>query len=41
VLIDELGGKVDLIGLCQGGWMALIYAARFPEKVGNTSLHNN
>ncbi len=33
VLVDELGGVVDLIGLCQGGWMALIYAARFPAKV--------
>jgi poly(3-hydroxybutyrate) depolymerase len=33
VLVDELGGAVDLIGLCQGGWMALIYAARFPAKV--------
>jgi len=33
VLIDELGAPLDLIGLCQGGWMALIYAARFPTKV--------
>ncbi len=33
VLVDELGAPVDLIGLCQGGWMALIYAARFPGKV--------
>jgi len=33
VLVDSLGGAVDLIGLCQGGWMALIYAARFPTKV--------
>jgi poly(3-hydroxybutyrate) depolymerase len=33
VLADELGGPLDLIGLCQGGWMALIYAARFPAKV--------
>jgi poly(3-hydroxybutyrate) depolymerase len=33
VLVDEIGGKVDLIGLCQGGWLALIYAARFPAKV--------
>jgi len=31
--VDELGGKVDLVGLCQGGWMALLFAARFPEKV--------
>jgi poly(3-hydroxybutyrate) depolymerase len=33
VLVDSLGGTVDLAGLCQGGWMALIYAARFPTKV--------
>ncbi len=33
VLVDQLGGTVDLIGLCQGGWMALLYAARFPAKV--------
>ncbi len=33
VLIDELGGTVDLVGLCQGGWMSLAYAARFPGKV--------
>jgi len=33
VLVDHVGGRVDLVGLCQGGWMALIYAARFPDKV--------
>jgi poly(3-hydroxybutyrate) depolymerase len=33
VLVDQLGGMVDLIGLCQGGWMSLLYAARFPTKV--------
>jgi poly(3-hydroxyalkanoate) synthetase len=33
VAVDELGGAVDLIGPCQGGWMALMYAARFPAKV--------
>src|SRR5271165_4155343 len=33
VLVDEIGSPVDLIGLCQGGWMALIYATRFPQKV--------
>ena len=33
VLVDELGGSVDLVGLCQGGWLSLIYAARFPTKV--------
>ena len=33
VAVDRLGPPVDLIGLCQGGWLALVYAARFPEKV--------
>src|SRR5271169_543711 len=33
VAVDELGPPVDLIGLCQGGWLALVYAARFPKKV--------
>ena len=33
VVVDEIGGMADLVGLCQGGWMALVYAARFPAKV--------
>lgn len=33
VLIDQIAPPVDLVGLCQGGWMSMIYAARFPEKV--------
>ena len=33
VCVDELGGRVNLIGLCQGGWMSAMYAARFPGKV--------
>lgn len=33
VAIDQLGPPVDLVGLCQGGWLALVYAARFPKKV--------
>jgi poly(3-hydroxyalkanoate) synthetase len=33
VAIDEIGAPVDLVGLCQGGWLALLYAARFPAKV--------
>lgn len=33
VAVDEAGSPVDLVGLCQGGWMALLYAARFPAKV--------
>jgi poly(3-hydroxyalkanoate) synthetase len=33
VAIDEIGVPVDLVGLCQGGWLSLVYAARFPGKV--------
>lgn len=33
VSVDELGPPVNLIGLCQGGWLALVYAARFPRKI--------
>lgn len=33
VLVDHLGGLVDLVGLCQGGWLSLVYAGRFPAKV--------
>ena len=31
VVVDDLGGKVALVGLCQGGWLATMYAARFPD----------
>jgi polyhydroxyalkanoate depolymerase len=33
-VVDHLGGKVHLVGLCQGGWMGAMYAARFSHKVG-------
>src|SRR3981081_3467671 len=33
VLVDHLGGLVDLVGLCQGGWLSLVYAGRFPAKI--------
>jgi poly(3-hydroxybutyrate) depolymerase len=33
VLVDHVGGLVDLVGLCQGGWLSLVYAGRFPAKV--------
>jgi poly(3-hydroxybutyrate) depolymerase len=38
VCVDDLGGRVNLIGLCQGGWMAAMYAARFPGKVASLVL---
>src|SRR4051812_14994436 len=34
VCVDEVGGRVNLVGLCQGGWLSLAYAARFPDKIG-------
>jgi poly(3-hydroxyalkanoate) synthetase len=33
VAIDDLGGRVNLVGLCQGGWASAMIAARFPDKV--------
>jgi poly(3-hydroxyalkanoate) synthetase len=33
VAVDDLGGRVALVGLCQGGWLAAAFAARFPAKV--------
>jgi polyhydroxyalkanoate depolymerase len=38
VAIDDLGGRVHLVGLCQGGWMAGLYAARFPKHVASLVL---
>ena len=38
VAVDELGGRAALVGLCQGGWLAAIYAARFPSKVAALAL---
>ncbi len=31
--IERIGGPVDLVGDCQGGWLAAIYAALCPEDV--------
>jgi poly(3-hydroxyalkanoate) synthetase len=33
VAVDDCDPPVNLVGLCQGGWLALTYAARFPGKV--------
>jgi polyhydroxyalkanoate depolymerase len=33
IAIDDLGGRVNLVGLCQGGWSSAMVAARFPDKV--------
>lgn len=36
--IDDLGGRVNLVGLCQGGWLSAMMAARFPQKVASLVL---
>jgi len=36
--VDHAGGRVNLIGDCQGGWLAAIYAARAPERVNTLTL---
>jgi poly(3-hydroxyalkanoate) synthetase len=38
VAVDDLGGRVALVGLCQGGWMSAMYACRFPGKVASLVL---
>ncbi len=36
--IDDLGGRVNLVGLCQGGWASAMVAARFPDKIASLVL---
>ncbi len=38
VAVDDLGGRVAVVGLCQGGWLAAAFAARFPTKVARLIL---
>lgn len=38
VAVDDLGGQVHLVGLCQGGWLSAMFAARFPGKVKSLVL---
>jgi polyhydroxyalkanoate depolymerase len=38
VCIDDLGARVNLVGLCQGGWMSAMYAARYPQKISTLVL---
>jgi len=37
-IVDHLGRYVNLIGLCQGGWLAAIYAALNPGHVNSLVL---
>jgi poly(3-hydroxybutyrate) depolymerase len=36
--VDHAGGSVNLIGDCQGGWLATIYAAMRPERVNTLTI---
>jgi len=36
--VQECGGRVNLIGDCQGGWLATIYAALAPENVNTLTI---
>jgi poly(3-hydroxyalkanoate) synthetase len=36
--VELLGGQVNLVGDCQGGWLAAIYAALHPERVNTLTV---
>lgn len=36
--IERIGGPVDLVGNCQGGWLATIYAALHPGDVATLTI---
>ncbi len=36
--VEHCGGRVNLIGDCQGGWLATIYAALHPQRVNSLTI---
>jgi poly(3-hydroxyalkanoate) synthetase len=36
--VASCGGRVNLVGDCQGGWLATIYAALYPRRVNTLTL---
>ena len=36
--VSSLGGQVNLVGDCQGGWLAVIYAALYPDTVHTLTI---
>jgi poly(3-hydroxybutyrate) depolymerase len=36
--VDHCGGRVNLIGDCQGGWLATIYAALEPQRINTLTI---
>ncbi|NUL48359.1 alpha/beta hydrolase [Cellulosimicrobium funkei] len=35
---DLLGGRINLVGDCQGGWLATIFAALHPDRVNSLAI---
>jgi poly(3-hydroxybutyrate) depolymerase len=36
--VEHAGGRVNLVGDCQGGWLAVIYAALYPDTVATLTI---
>jgi poly(3-hydroxybutyrate) depolymerase len=36
--VEHCGGRVNLIGDCQGGWLATIYAALYPRRINTLTI---
>ena len=36
--VEFLGGRVNLVGDCQGGWLAVVYAGLHPEQVNTLTI---
>jgi poly(3-hydroxybutyrate) depolymerase len=36
--VEHCGGRVNLIGDCQGGWLATTYAALYPERINTLTI---
>jgi pimeloyl-ACP methyl ester carboxylesterase len=36
--VQLLGGRVNLVGDCQGGWLAVVYAGLRPEHVNTLTI---
>ena len=36
--VEHCGGRVNLIGDCQGGWLATLYAALHPERMNTLTI---
>ncbi len=37
-VVELLGGRVNLVGDCQGGWLAVVYAGLHPDQVNTLTI---